>query len=116
MISLPKWFGATDASYSVTVPRLPKHVVFEAVAREIHILPEEVIDPVVLYVRQRQAVESLVEDMRDASFKALDRDRQMAMYEDYVAMWKTWRDFAIDAETALGANAVSNSGEFRSGR
>jgi hypothetical protein len=45
-----------EPGYSVSVPRLPKHLVFDAIVGEIHILPEAVIDPVVLYARQRQAV------------------------------------------------------------
>ena len=88
-------------SYSVVVPRVTKHPVFEAIVSEIHILPESVIDPVVLYARQRQAVESLAEDIRDANFKSLSKDRQLAIYRDYLNMWETWRDFARDAEAAL---------------
>lgn len=96
-----------DESYSVTVPRVARHVVFDALVNEIHILPEAVIDPVVLYARQRQAVESLAEDMRDPSFKLLSRDRQLAIYGDYLAMWKAWRDFASEAEAALDGRARS---------
>jgi hypothetical protein len=90
-----------EPDYSGSVPRLPKHPVFEALVYEIHILPEEVIEPGVLYARQRQAIESLVEDMRDPSFKKLAASRQLAVYEDYIRMWETWRDFAAQAEAAL---------------
>lgn len=94
----------TEEGYSASVPRLAKHIVFDAIVGELHILPETVIDPVVLYVRQRQVVESLVEDMRDASFKALSKERQLAIYRDYIDMWKVWRDLAADAEKALGGS------------
>ena len=92
---------AGDTSYSVSVPRLPKHVVFDAIAKEIHILPESVIGPVVFYARQRQAVESFAEDIRDASFKTLGKERQLEMYRDYLGMWAVWRDLAAKAEMAL---------------
>nr|WP_295463735.1 hypothetical protein [Mesorhizobium sp.] len=97
---------ANDESYSVTLPRLAQHIVFNAIVTEIHILPESVIDPVVLYVRQRQVVESMTEDIRDAQFRLLSRDRQLAMYRDYLGLWKVWRDFAEKAERALQAGAI----------
>jgi hypothetical protein len=97
---------ATDKDYSVVVPRIAKHVIFDAIAEEIHILPEAVIGPVVFYARQRQVVEQLAEDMRDASFKALAPERQLAMYRDYLGMWEVWRDLASKAEKALEAGKV----------
>jgi hypothetical protein len=97
---------AEDPNFSVSVPRVAKHIVFEAIVDEIHILPEAVIGPVVLYARQRQVVESLTEDMRDTTFKSLSRDRQLSMYRDYLEMWKQWRVLAEQAENALGAGAV----------
>lgn len=97
---------AKDETYSVTLPRLAQHIVFNAIVTEIHILPESVIDPVVLYVRQRQVVESMTEDIRDAQFKLLSRDRQLAMYRDYLGLWKVWRDLADKAERALQAGAI----------
>lgn len=97
---------ATDKGYSVAVPRIAKNVVFDAVAKEIHILPEAVIGPVVFYARQRQVVEQLAEDMREASFKALAPERQLAMYRDYLGMWELWRDLASKAEKALEAGKI----------
>lgn len=97
-------------NYSVVVPRVTKHPVFEAIVGEIHVLPEAVIDPVVLYARQRQAVESLAEDIRDPSFRSLAKDRQLAIYRDYLNMWETWRDFAREAEAALsGTSSITGA-------
>ena len=97
---------AENPEFSVSVPRVAKHIVFEAIVRELHILPEAVIGPVVLYVRQRQVIESLTEDMRDNSFKTLSKDRQLAMYRDYLEMWKEWRALAEQAESALSVGAL----------
>jgi hypothetical protein len=97
---------AADPNYAVTVPRMAKHVVFDAIAKEIHILPESVIGPIVFYARQRQAVESFAEDLRDASFKTLGKERQLEMYRDYLGMWAVWRDLAARAETALETGKI----------
>ncbi|HEY5818652.1 MAG TPA: hypothetical protein VIU14_09685 [Mesorhizobium sp.] len=101
----------SDPSYSVSVPRPVRQAVFDALISEIHILPEAVIDPVVLFERQRNVVESLAEDMRDASFKMLSREQQLAMYDDYLMMWDTWRSFALNAEAVLnGDTSIAGSG------
>jgi hypothetical protein len=106
----------SEKGYSVTVPRVAPNIVFDALVGEIHILPETVIDPVVLYARQRQAVESLAEDIRSPSFQTLSADRQLAIYRDYLRMWQAWRDFAREAEEALNAQGVlNNSAAGRSG-
>ncbi len=94
-----------DPDYSVSVPRPVRQSVFEALVNEIHILPEAVIDPVVLYARQRNAIDTIVEDMRAPGFSSLSREQQLAMYEDYLRMWEAWREFAIAAEAALNGNA-----------
>ena len=99
-----------EAGYSVSVPRLTKHLIFQAIVGEIHILPDSVIDPVVLYARQRQAVESLVDDMREQSFRDLSKDRQLAVYEDYLRMGETWRDLAAQAGAALNEQLGSIAG------
>jgi hypothetical protein len=96
---------ADEPGFSVSVPRVAKHIVFEAIVSELHVLPEAVIAPVVLYARQRQVVESLTEDMRDQTFKSLSKERQLSMYRDYLEMWKQWRELAEQAENALSAGA-----------
>ena len=99
-----------DNGYSVSVARPVRQAVFEALVGDIHILPEDVIDPVVLFARQRNVVESLVEDMRTPTFRTLSKEQQMSMYEDYLRMWETWRDFALNAEAALsGSTSISGS-------
>ncbi|PSJ56009.1 hypothetical protein [Kumtagia ephedrae] len=97
----------TVEGYSVSVPRPVRQAVFDALIQDIHILPETVIDPVVLFARQRNALASLVEDMRDPAFRILSKDQQMAMYEDYLRMWETWRDLAQNAEAALNGASIS---------
>ena len=95
----------SDPAYAISVPRPVRQSVFEALVGEIHVLPEAVIDPIVLYARQRNAIDSIVEDMRAPEFLALSRDQQFAMYEDYLNMWDAWRAFALAAEAALNGSA-----------
>ena len=97
---------ARDPQYSVSVPRISKHVIFDSIAKEIHILPESVIGAVVFYARQRQAVESLADDMRDPTFRSLAKERQLDMYRDYLGMWDVWRDLAAKAERALESGKI----------
>ena len=94
-------FYESRPDYAVTVPRPPESLVFRALVGEIHILPGRVIDPVVLFERQRAAIAQLADDMRDAGFRFHSREQQLAMYEDYLNMWSAWRDFALQAEAAL---------------
>jgi hypothetical protein len=104
---------ADRPGYSV-FPSFPAtHIVFEALRNEIQILPEEVIDVVILYWRQRYAVEKFVEDMRDERFSKLDADRQLEMYEDYIGMQKylaeTARLSARALDRSLGEHSYFNS-------
>ncbi len=75
-----------DPGYSPIVPRLASNFIFGTVLEEIHILPGEVIAPVVHYARLRQTLERFVDDIRADSFKQLKAERQLLMYTDYLAM------------------------------
>jgi hypothetical protein len=111
-----------DASeeYSVTVPSVTPHVIFEAIVSEIHILPEEVIDDVVLYYEQHNAIAQLAEDMRAERFNKLAPKYQMQMYEDYLHMRAYQRTLAVESieklETAIAESiAGTRSGLPRNG-
>lgn len=104
---------ATRQDYSV-FPSFPaRHIVFEALESEIHVLPEPVIDEVIVYWRQRHAVEKMVEDMRSERFSKLDAARQLEMYKDYVGMQKylaeTARLSAKSLDRSLGNHSYFNS-------
>ncbi len=77
---------ASDPHYTVLVPHLATNVIFDAVVKEIHILPGEVIGPVVSYERLRQTADRFAADMRAASFAQLPAERQLSMYTDYLEM------------------------------
>lgn len=90
-----------DDAYSVTVPIPPSMVVFEAIKTDIHLLPEDVIEPVVMFARQKAAVVAFAEDLRGDRFRSLPRERQMEMYADYIALLNKQTYVARQALDAL---------------
>ncbi|SEQ86944.1 hypothetical protein SAMN05216548_108149 [Faunimonas pinastri] len=105
-------------AYAPMVPRIAGPLVFPNVVKEIHILPERTIDPVVLYFRQVQLVERFIEDLRGERFRSLESARQIAMYADYIELMRYWRVMAEQAcealEASLGASRpVSSSASVR---
>jgi hypothetical protein len=116
---------AADPNYSVFPSYPARHVIFEALKDEIHLLPEEVIDEVILYSRQRYAIEKFVEDMRDTRFAQLGADRQLEMYKDFLEMQKFLTesaqhsvdalDYSIGTSTRINTPASGRSGRLSGG-
>jgi hypothetical protein len=75
-----------DADFVPFIPIERHDAVFDALIAEIHILPRQTIDPIVLYYAQVKSVAALAADMRAPGFSRLSQDRRMAMYRDYIAM------------------------------
>lgn len=99
----------SEAGYIVLVPRLATNVVFEAIVEEIHILPGDVIGPVVHYQRMRETLEQFVGDVRADSFGHLPSERQLAMYADYLEMIGRLELLAQRALVALDNSLGLNS-------
>jgi hypothetical protein len=97
-----------DASFTPFVARAGESFVFEAIVRDIHILPSDVIDPVVLYYRQARILGMLVDDMRGATYAALPPARKADIYRDYVAMGAYALELADKALQALTASLAEN--------
>jgi hypothetical protein len=92
---------AADPDFSVVVPHMASNPIFSAVAREIHILPGDVIAPVVNYARLRETIERFVLDLRADSFRRLPADRQLLMYSDYLDMLSRLERLAEHAVAAI---------------
>jgi hypothetical protein len=97
------------SSFTPFIPREDDNVVFENVASEIHILPNDVIDAVVLYYSQLNTISRFVEDLRSDTFATLEPERKIEMYRDYIAMKGQARDFAEEAIRALDVSLASQS-------
>ena len=92
---------AKSKAYSVFVTGFPRHLVFENLVKEIQILPEAVIDPLIIYVRQRQLVEQLAADMRTDRFLKTPQTNQLELYRDYIGVLIYLKNLAKDAVKAI---------------
>ena len=90
-----------DLNYSVVVAHLARNVVFESIVGQIHLLPAEVISPVIHYARLRQTIESFIDDLRASSFSQLSAERQLTMYSDYLDMTGRLEALAQNAIAAI---------------
>lgn len=92
---------AASKTYSVFVLGIARHVVFENLIKELHLLPEEVIDPVIIYYRQRQLIEQAGLDLRSERFGKCSQAQQLEMYRDYIALLLYLKTLAEDAVKAI---------------
>jgi hypothetical protein len=91
----------SEPDYSPFVPREIDPFVFDAILPEIHVLPGEVIDPLVLCYRQWRALAAAADDMRGDAFAKLSQDRKAALYEDYVRLGSYGVELDKDAIDAI---------------
>jgi hypothetical protein len=75
-----------NVSFTPFVPLEPPHHIFPEIARDIHILPTEVIDPVVVFYSQTSAIAQLTADLRSDAYAKLSTERKIRLYEDYVEL------------------------------
>jgi hypothetical protein len=92
-----------DDPYTPFVPREPGSLLWPSIAQEVHILPTEVIDRVVLFFSQLETIRNFVDDLRSEQFARLEKSRKAAMYRDYVRMCRVASQQAADAQAALRA-------------
>ena len=83
------------------MPRESDSIVFDAIVSEIHLLPTETVDAVVLYFKQMKTIAQFVEDLRGDRFRTLEVDRKIAMYQDYFEMLTYSAQLAEEAINAL---------------
>ena len=100
---------AAEPTFSIVVPHLASNTIFASIVREIHILPGEVIGPVVDYARLREVIERFVLDMRAERFPQLSRERQLAMYSDYLKMFDRLEILAENAVAAIDRSIPASS-------
>jgi hypothetical protein len=98
---------AGDDSYTPFVTRKGDALIFDAIVRDIHILPGAVIDPVVVYYRQWRSIGAFVEDLRSDAYRMLPSARKAEAFSDYVATGSYAVDLADAALTAIAASLRS---------
>lgn len=97
-----------DADFVPFIPIERHDAVFDALIADVHILPRQTIDPIVLYYAQLKSVAALSVDMRAEGFSLLSADRRIAMYRDYIAMKVQLLAFGRYANALI--NAYSKGG------
>ena len=78
------------------VPFIPQENhsrVFEALLKDVEVLPRQTIDTVVAFYSHVSAIGTLAEDMRGQGFRRLPQDRRVALYRHYIEMRQ--RAFAV---------------------
>ncbi len=93
--------ASRESAYTPFVPREPGSLLWASIAGEVHILPNEVIDAVVIYFSQLESIRLFVDDLRTDRFASLEQDRKISMYRDYIRMTKYLVDLAAEAERVL---------------
>ncbi len=90
-----------SSGYKPFVPKETGAPVFAAVVKEISILPTAVIDPVVLFHIQQEAISHFADDLRGSRFLDLEKDQMIQMLTDYMSMKAYARELADGAISAL---------------
>jgi len=97
----------TDPSFTPFLPLETPLLIFSEIAKEIHILPTEVIDTVVLFYAQAAMIVQLTMDLRSEDFHDLARDRKAGLYQDYYSVLLYTRKLADEALDRL-ENGLNN--------
>lgn len=82
-----------DADFVPFIPQEHHARVFEALMKDIEVLPRQTIDTVVTFYSHVSAIAALATDMRGQGFRRLPQDRRIALYRDYMGM--RLRAFAV---------------------
>ena len=83
------------------VPKETPNPAFQTIVGEIQILPGDVIEPVIRYYQQVDVIAQLAEDMRGERYAALEAERKIDVYKDFMELRREAGRLAIDAIDAL---------------
>ncbi|MDO5641244.1 MAG: hypothetical protein Q4G26_02480 [Paracoccus sp. (in: a-proteobacteria)] len=76
----------TEPGYFPVIPTEHNDAIFRAIVAELHILPRDTVDPVVLYYSQLNAIGAIIADLRALDPAKIGASRAAAMYRDYISM------------------------------
>jgi hypothetical protein len=78
--------GDGEGRFTPFIPTERNDTVFAASLGEVSLLPEGVIDSVVVYYQQLAAISALIEDMRGERYAGLEARRRADIYESYLSL------------------------------
>jgi hypothetical protein len=97
-----------DPAYTPFVPLEAPQRIFIEIAKEIHILPTEVIEPIILFYAQTATVAQLTCDLRSEAFNRISGERKVQLLKDYYALLLHTCTLADKALERMD-DAISNS-------
>ena len=114
----------SEPGYFPVIPSEKNDAIFNAIVGEIHVLPRDTVDPVVLYYSQLNAIVAMIADLRTLDLARIGPERAASMYRDYIAMKVEAMEMGYSALDAIrrnidgrgtAARSVSNPASGRSG-
>lgn len=98
-----------EEDYMPVIPSERNDTIFRAILPDIHILPEDVIQPVTRYYNQVFAIDAIIEDLRSEPMRKEPLETRIAAFTDYISLKKQALSDGDSAITALSTQ-VSPAG------
>lgn len=104
----------TEPGYFPVIPTEHNDAIFRAIIGDIHVLPRDTVDPVVLYYSQLNAIAAMIRDLRELDVARIGAERAAGMYHDYISMKIEALEMGEQALDAIRAN-LDGRGSKRGG-
>ena len=93
-----------EPGYFPVIPTEDNDAIFRAIVGELHVLPRDTVDPVVLYYSQLNAIRAMIADLRSLDLDRIGATRAAAMYRDYISLKLGAVELGTAAMTAIKSN------------
>lgn len=93
-----------EPGYFPVIPTENNDAIFRAITADIHVLPRDTVDPVVLYYSQLNAISAMIGDLRALNVEKIGAERAAGMYHDYISMKVEALELGEQALAAIMAN------------
>lgn len=103
----------TEPGFFPVIPTEHNDAVFRAIIGDIHVLPRDTVDPVVLYYSQLNAIAAMISDLRELEVGKIGAERAAGMYHDYISMKIEALELGDKALEAIRANLDGRGAAYR---
>lgn len=101
----------TEPGYFPVIPTEHNNAIFRAIVGEIHVLPRDTVDPIVLYYSQLNAISALIDDLRELDVAKIGPERAANIYRDYISMKLEALELGDHAMAAIRKNIDGTAAE-----
>lgn len=101
----------TEPGYFPVIPTEHNNAIFRAIVGEIHVLPRDTVDPIVLYYSQLNAISALIDDLRELDVAKIGPERAANIYRDYISMKLEALELGDHAMAAIRQNIDGTAAE-----